>query len=173
MAVSAVLNYVALPFRTRKTSKASVNKTKKGLRQTPAYTPEEMLFTWYHRTDLKLDWDVVEYLYNKCFNRWPRQKGGLQCKFYRYIADWGVARVRVQKRTSQIRKTVSDTDHDLWTAEFGVTKCTDHIFGWMLPEHRLRQVRSGKDARLAPPWRSHNAKMRGVKQAQGKKESRL
>lgn len=83
MAVSAVLNYVALPFRTRKTSKASVNKTKKGLRQTPAYTPEEMLFTWYHRTDLKLDWDVVEYLYNKCFNRWPRQKGGLQCKFYR------------------------------------------------------------------------------------------
>lgn len=49
----------------------------------PKYTFEQGLAIWYMRTDLSLEWDVIEERFMKWFQQQPREKDGLRCKFYR------------------------------------------------------------------------------------------
>lgn len=49
----------------------------------PKYNLEEALAIWYLRTDIGLQWDSVEEHFRLWFAERPRDKSGLQCKFYR------------------------------------------------------------------------------------------
>ena len=55
----------------------------KGAQPRYKYTLEEALAVWYLRTDLGLAWNVVEEHFRALFPETPRERPGLQCKFYR------------------------------------------------------------------------------------------
>lgn len=94
----------------------------------PTYTEEEQMFIWYFRTDLEMCWDDVhsEFLRHG-FRR--RDKGGLQCKFYRVLSDWDVPKVR-----SQAKKLRSEKHNTV--GQFGLVQRTTRRYSWMSPEHQ-------------------------------------
>lgn len=65
------------------------------------YTQEQEHFIWYHRTDLHMPWDQVELEYKQYFHH-DREKGGLQCKYYRVLDYYNVEKVRQQTRCGQV-----------------------------------------------------------------------
>jgi len=91
------------------------------------YTDEEAYFIWYYRTDLRMPWNKVEEEFRRQWGQ-PRPKGGLQCKFYRLLEHWKVAKVREQTRQSQ--KLGEDI-----IAQFGLVQRTNLRFDWMQPDH--------------------------------------
>lgn len=95
----------------------------------PKYPKEEELFIWYMRIDLRLSWDKIETLFNAQFPA-SRERGGLQCKFYRVLKEWGVDKVRDQNLHSR------DPEKDPQTGTYGVIKRTNMRFQWMKPEHQ-------------------------------------
>ena len=60
----------------------------------PPYLEEQSLFIWFHRVDLNWPWDEVRAAFRRTFNEEGRKKDGLQCKYYRVRAQYGVPRVR-------------------------------------------------------------------------------
>ncbi|KIW15190.1 hypothetical protein PV08_05235 [Exophiala spinifera] len=90
------------------------------------YTEEKMFFVWYHRVDLDMPWDKVTNAYN-CFFPEDRNKGGLQCRFYRALNQYNVKKIREQARHGRI--TGGEIE------KFGVLDCTNRRFTWMLPHH--------------------------------------
>ena len=93
----------------------------------PAYSQEEILFVWYRRTDLGQDWEEVVQDFNFQFpGRTQRNKGGLQCRFYRTLDLYRVAKVREQAR----RKNQG------FVGEFGVVERTNLRFPWMERRHQ-------------------------------------
>lgn len=93
----------------------------------PPYSQEEIIFVWYRRTDLAQDWEHVVRDFNLQFpRRGQRNKGGLQCRFYRTLGIYHVAKVREQTR----RKNQG------YVGEFGVVERTNLRFGWMEPRHQ-------------------------------------
>jgi hypothetical protein len=73
------------------------------------------MYMWYFRTDLGCDWDAVLDGFRDQFSAKPRRaKGGLQCRFYRVLDDWGVEKVRSQNSLSR------DTGKHQYVGKFGV-----------------------------------------------------
>jgi hypothetical protein len=66
----------------------------------PRTSTDQCSDIWYHRTDLGLAWDDVEQRFSEYFGE-KREKGGLQCKFYRTIGDAGVEKVREQTNSGR------------------------------------------------------------------------
>lgn len=95
----------------------------------PKYTPEQGLFIWYHRTDLCEAWDVVISEFKVQFKE-AREKGGLQCKFYRMLDQYGVQKVRLQK------KVVGDDPKHRFIGAYGVIQRTSERFRWMRIHHQ-------------------------------------
>ncbi len=93
----------------------------------PKYTIEQVYFIWYHRTDLVEPWDQVLAEYELQFEQ-HRNKGGLQCKFYRLLDDHKVEKVRAQTRSA------SDSPSDR-VGKYGVIQRTNKRFKWMRYEH--------------------------------------
>lgn len=93
----------------------------------PKYSDDQGYFIWYHRTDLAEPWDRVLQEFAKQFNH-RRPKGGLQCKFYRLLGDWGVEKVREQARQSQSRSRDS-------VGRYGLVQRTNLRFPWMRQDH--------------------------------------
>lgn len=93
----------------------------------PKYSDDQGYFIWYHRTDLAEPWDRVLQEFAKQFNH-RRPKGGLQCKFYRLLGDWGVEKVREQARQSQSRSRDR-------VGQYGLVQRTTLRYDWMQPEH--------------------------------------
>jgi hypothetical protein len=85
------------------------------------YEGEQGYFIWYHRTDLQQCWDEVERKFDAHFGQ-NREKGGLQCKFYRILREHNVPKVREQGRPGQANAGVS---------KFGVMQQTNARFKWM------------------------------------------
>lgn len=76
-------------------------KTKKPRGACHKYTREQEHFIWYHRTDLHMPWDQVELEYKQYFEH-EREKGGLQCKYYRVLDFYRVEKVRQQTKWGQV-----------------------------------------------------------------------
>ena len=93
----------------------------------PKYTIEQVYFIWYHRTDLGEPWDEVLEAYRMQFAE-QREKGGLQCKFYRLLEDHKVEKVRAQTRSA------SDSPRDK-VGRYGVVQRTTKRFKWMNYAH--------------------------------------
>lgn len=91
------------------------------------YTLEQLCFVWYHRTDLAEAWDEVLAAYKVQFCQ-QREKGGLQCRFYRLLKDNRVETVRAQRRSA------SDSPTDR-VGRYGVVQRTNKRFRWMKDEH--------------------------------------
>ncbi len=96
----------------------------------PKYPAEHMFFIWYHRTDLAEGWDQVIQEFQQQFH-YRRPKGGLQCKFYRLLADFGVEKVR-----AQVRQTTDMGRNDDMVGRYGVVQRTNRRFSWMRSEHQ-------------------------------------
>lgn len=94
----------------------------------PKYEHEQAIFIWYMRTDLKLSWDKVVHKYNTRFSKY-RDKAGIQCRFYRELKNWRVAKVREQNSHSNFAK------NDEMVGQYGVVQRTNSRFAWMKPEH--------------------------------------
>jgi hypothetical protein len=79
------------------------------------YVLEEDMYIWYFRTDLGSDWDVVLECFRNQFSEKPkRAKGGLQCRSYRVLKDWGVEMIRHQNSLSR------DAARHQYVGKFGV-----------------------------------------------------
>ncbi|KAK4936993.1 hypothetical protein LTR10_022242 [Elasticomyces elasticus] len=63
------------------------------------YAEERAFYIWYHRIDLGLTWDEVVAAYRRYW-RDRRRKGGLQCKFYRLLEQYGGSSASPDLRTS-------------------------------------------------------------------------
>jgi len=98
---------------------------------TRKYTTEQTYFIWYYRTDLRKDWDYVERAFFRQFGD-KREKGGLQCKFYRLLEQKKVEKVREQSRSG--RKRNGDM-----IGRFGVVQRTSVRYPWMRPEDIVRR----------------------------------
>ena len=111
------------------TNRRSTPRRRSGSRVVrPMYTREQLFFIWYFRTDLAKSWDQVRSAYNVQFPD-QREKGGLQCKFYRVLKDHQVERVRAQTRSSL------ETAKDNVTGRYGVVQRTNERYRWMRDEH--------------------------------------
>ena len=94
----------------------------------PAYTKEECDFIWYWRDDLGMEWSLVKAAYDQHFPERQRPGlQGLQCKYYRHLADESVAPIRERDR-----KTSSSTE------PYGLVGCTSRRYWWMRDVHRVR-----------------------------------
>lgn len=114
------------PYRNPKSP--STPRRQSGVRgPQPKYTIEQVLFIWYHRTDLGEPWDQVLEAYRVQFSQ-SRPKGGLQCKFYRLLEENKVEKVRAQTRSA------SDSPKDR-VGKYGVVQRTTKRFKWMRYEH--------------------------------------
>ncbi|EXJ85509.1 hypothetical protein A1O1_05873 [Capronia coronata CBS 617.96] len=91
------------------------------------YRKEEGIFIWYNRNDLGCSWSRVQDNFARQFHK-RRGKGGLQCKFYRVLDEYGVQKVRVQCRGGLCRPQ----DRAAW----GVIVKTSIRYWWMLPCHQ-------------------------------------
>jgi hypothetical protein len=95
----------------------------------PRYMDEEIYFIWYWRTDLKEGWDRVLQEFWREFPR-HRTKGGLQCRFYRALDQYGVEKVREQNRQMQKGKDL--------IGRFGVVQRTEVRYPWMRREDQCK-----------------------------------
>ncbi|KAI4211810.1 MAG: hypothetical protein LQ351_005451 [Letrouitia transgressa] len=67
----------------------------------PTYSEEEINFIWYHRVDLGYDWNHVLLAFDAQFpNGQRRDVGGIQCKYYRHLENYGVPQVRQRDRNA-------------------------------------------------------------------------
>ena len=82
----------------------------------PKYTPEQCFYIWYLYKDVDLDWAATVRAFNSMFGRPLRNKGGLQCKFYRTLEEFGVPKVRQQGRSASEGST----------ARYGVLERTNY-----------------------------------------------
>ena len=87
------------------------------------YSLEQVYFIWYHRTDLQQSWDEVERAFYRHFGD-KREKGGLQCRFYRTLEEQKVEKVREQARSGRRRRG------DM-VGKYGVVQRTTERFPWM------------------------------------------
>ena len=99
----------------------------------PKYTNAQNMFIWYHRVDVKLDWNQVAKLFIRQFHQ-IRTPGGLQCRYYRILEEQKVPAIRKQVR----RRHISGDLEDKIEAKYGVIDWTAHRYEWMLPKHQLR-----------------------------------
>jgi len=93
----------------------------------PAYPREHEAFIWYQKDDLDLEWNVVAARYRTQFGV-TRNKGGLQCKYYRIREGCGAPPVR------RSRKGRRDPHED--PVHYGVVRCSEMRYSWMLPHHQ-------------------------------------
>ncbi|KEF58032.1 uncharacterized protein A1O9_05955 [Exophiala aquamarina CBS 119918] len=87
--------------RTQRKRARQDSRPKKSRGACHKYTREQEHFIWYHRTDLHMPWDQVEHEYKQYFNH-DREKGGLQCKYYRVLNSYNVEKVRQQTKWGQV-----------------------------------------------------------------------
>ena len=87
------------------------------------YADVQAYFIWYHRTDLHECWDEVERKFDLQYKE-KRVKGGLQCKFYRFLDQHKVEKVREQAKRGQRR-------HGDRVGRFGVVERTNERHDWM------------------------------------------
>ena len=67
----------------------------------PTYSEEEINFIWYHRIDLGYEWAEVQNAFGAQFpDRQKRDIGGIQCKYYRHLENYGVPQVRRRDRSA-------------------------------------------------------------------------
>ena len=108
----------------------------------PAYTKEECDFIWYWRDDLRMEWNLVKAAYDQHFaDRKRIGLQGLQCKYYRHLADMNIAPIRERDR-----KSASPTE------SYGLVGRTERRYWWMRDEHRVGflALSLGKIANLSP-----------------------
>ncbi|KIW14256.1 hypothetical protein PV08_07038 [Exophiala spinifera] len=105
---------------------APVSLDPDGLSARPPYTQEMNYFIWYHRIDRGLSWDTVTYKFNRYFDE-NRPKIGLQCRFYRLLAQNKVAPVRRQLDSPPYGQVTRLLDF------------TELRFPWMRRAHRKRR----------------------------------
>lgn len=96
------------------------------------YTREQEHFIWYHRTDLQMPWDQVEYEYKRYFNHQGDDfKGGLQCKYYRILDFYNVQKVRQQTRSGRFPTANK-------VAKYGLLETVKCCYPWIRPPpHRV------------------------------------
>jgi hypothetical protein len=98
------------------------------------YQQEQSFFIWYHRVDLGLSWNQTMDAYEQHWHE-QREKGGLQCKFYRILDQHKVLKVREQNKTDRrARKATLPQGRN-----FGMLGVTDKKYHWMLPQHQVQR----------------------------------
>lgn len=90
------------------------------------YTTEQMVFVWYHRTDLREPWDVVRRRFTAQFPE-TRTKLGLECKYYRLLSEYGVAKVREQARNTGAESDETSSRN----SKYGPIHLTCMRYSWM------------------------------------------
>ncbi|KIW99655.1 uncharacterized protein Z518_11068 [Rhinocladiella mackenziei CBS 650.93] len=90
------------------------------------YGDERAYWIWYNRIDLNRSWDILTNDYCHVWNE-KREKGGLQCKFYRLLGEHRILKVR--KQMAKKRKGYP-------VERFGMVERTNLRFPWMLDRHR-------------------------------------
>lgn len=61
------------------------------------YPEEQVMWIWFFRIDLQIPWCEIE---KKFLARWPhdeRALGGMQCRFYRSVGQYGLPKMRIAK----------------------------------------------------------------------------
>ncbi|KAL9639646.1 MAG: hypothetical protein Q9164_000802 [Protoblastenia rupestris] len=86
----------------------------------PAYNDEMANFIWFLKVDLGRQWDDILIEYNRQFPEDTRDKGGLQCKFYRHIKKYNIPQTRFQQRNTN------------GSSRFGTLANTRRRYPWML-----------------------------------------
>ncbi|KAI4207490.1 MAG: hypothetical protein LQ346_000535 [Caloplaca aetnensis] len=67
----------------------------------PTYSEEEIDFIWYYRVDLRWEWEDIHSAFKYQFPD-SREKGGIQCKYYRHLENYGFPKVRKRDRTAAV-----------------------------------------------------------------------
>jgi hypothetical protein len=95
----------------------------------PKYSEEEEAFIWFHRVDLRQEWDAVVHAFNQHFQHSHlRDKSGLECKLYRVLGANGVPQIREwRKRGSRMVEEV--------ITYYGIIEWTNIRYPWMGPRY--------------------------------------
>ncbi|OAP59057.1 hypothetical protein AYL99_06355 [Fonsecaea erecta] len=129
---SAFVKYRGSETPSTSSNESTTSGSKRGRRpRLPCkkYELEQAYFIWYHRIDLRENWDNVEQEFHRQFGE-ARKKAGLQCKFYRVLGEANVEKIREQAR-SQLRLRGDKFN------KYGVVQRTARRFPWMRPEDQL------------------------------------
>jgi hypothetical protein len=125
MKIASILNEEPIPDNPKP-------RGKRRLQSRPKYNEEQALFIWYHRIDLNMEWDAVWERFEEAFP--GRGKAGLQCKFYRILSQYQVAKVREQSKLGR-------TEGSSKARQFGMANTTGRRFWWMKQRHQsVRQL---------------------------------
>ena len=89
---------------------STTNKESRGFR--PPYTLEQQHFLWFFIIDLNRSWDETLRQFGRTFPSEVRNKGGLQCKFYRVLSDEGLQKRDLNKKERQadVKRMTGDPD---------------------------------------------------------------
>ena len=93
----------------------------------PAYNTEMADFMWFLRIDLQRPWDEICADYMRQFPEDDRDKSGLQCKFYRHIAHYGITPTRAQRASGP-------------SSQYGMWTNTGKRYPWMASYASVHQV---------------------------------
>jgi hypothetical protein len=94
----------------------------------PKYSEEEEAFIWFHRVDLRQEWDVVVDAFNRQFRHsYLRDKSGLECKLYRVLGAHGVPQIREWRKRGN--RTVEEITY------YGIVEWTNIRYPWMGPRY--------------------------------------
>lgn len=94
----------------------------------PKYSDEEEAFIWFHRVDLREEWDTIVHAFNRQFPRSHRRhKSGLECKLYRVLVAFRVPQIRGWRKPG-------DAEDEEMTY-YGITEWTSIRYPWMGPAY--------------------------------------
>jgi hypothetical protein len=91
----------------------------------PKYSAEEEAFIWFHRVDLRQEWDTIAHDFNQQFRHSHfRHKSGLECKLYRVLGAHRVPQIREwRKRGNQgVEEAIT---------YYGIVEWTNIRYPWM------------------------------------------
>jgi hypothetical protein len=93
------------------------------------YSEEEIAFIWFHRVDLRREWDTIVRAFNLRFRHSHlRRKSGLECKLYRVLDTHSVPQIREWRKRS--KGGVQDA-----IPYYGIVEWTDIRYPWMGAQH--------------------------------------
>lgn len=95
----------------------------------PKYSDEEIAFIWFHRVDLRQEWDVIVRAFNLQFRHSHlRDKSGLECKLYRVLGANSLPQIREWRKRG-------NRGAEEAIPYYGIIETTSIRYPWMGPRY--------------------------------------